>query len=138
MKKVLSLIAILCMALVFFAGCDLFPQSTTEKPCEHKWIDATCVAAKTCSVCGATEGEPDSLNHRPEEDDGDCTTAVKCANEGCDEIIVAALNHAPETDDGDCTTAVKCANEGCNVILVAAKEHNPETDDGDCTMTACT
>ncbi len=134
MKKVLSLIAILCMALVFFAGCDLFPQSTTEKPCEHKWIEATCVAAKTCSVCGATEGEPDSLNHRPEEDDGDCTTAVKCANEGCDEIIVAALNHAPETDDGDCTTEVKCTNEGCDEIIVAAAlNHTPEADDGDVT-----
>lgn len=30
-------------------------------PCEvegHKWIDATCTEAKTCSVCGKTEGEP--------------------------------------------------------------------------------
>ena len=28
-----------------------------EKP-DHTWADATCTAPKTCSVCGATEGEP--------------------------------------------------------------------------------
>ena len=25
---------------------------------EHKWVDATKKAPKTCSVCGATEGAP--------------------------------------------------------------------------------
>ena len=29
--------------------------------CEHVWIDASCTAPKTCSVCGITEGE--SLAH---------------------------------------------------------------------------
>ena len=131
MKKVLSLIAILCMALVCFVGCDFLP---TETPCEHDWTDATCVAPKTCSVCGATEGEPDALNHTPEEDDGNCATAVKCANEGCEHICVAAAEHTPEEDDGNCTTAIKCANEGCEHICVAgAAEHTPAADDGNCT-----
>lgn len=34
---------------------------TTGKPeemLEHKWIDATCTTPKTCSVCGATSGDP--------------------------------------------------------------------------------
>ena len=119
MKKVLSLIAILCMALVCFAGCDLFTQTDPETPCEHDWVDATCTDPKTCSLCGETEGEPDALNHKAEADDGDCTTAVKCAN--CDTIVVAALTHTAEADDGDVTTAVKCANEGCDHIFVPAK-----------------
>lgn len=133
MKKVLFLITILCVTMVFFAGCDLFTPSNPETPCEHDWVDATCTAPKTCSLCGETEGEPDALNHKAEADDGDCTTAVKCANEGCEEILVAALSHAPEADDGDCTTAVKCTNDGCNHTIVAALSHTPEADDGDCT-----
>jgi len=32
-----------------------------EPDCEHEWIDATCTAPKTCSLCGETEGE--ALGH---------------------------------------------------------------------------
>ena len=41
----------------------------TEKPkdpCEengHTWVDATCDTPKTCSVCGATEGDPAAHNY---------------------------------------------------------------------------
>ena len=31
------------------------PNATPE--CAHEWVDATCAAPKTCSKCGATEGE---------------------------------------------------------------------------------
>lgn len=33
---------------------------TYEEPvgCPHDWISATCTTAKTCSICGQTEGEP--------------------------------------------------------------------------------
>ncbi|MBR7179407.1 MAG: discoidin domain-containing protein, partial [Oscillospiraceae bacterium] len=38
---------------------------------EHEWVDATCTAPKTCSVCGATEGE--ALGHTyTNEYDPDC------------------------------------------------------------------
>ena len=57
MKKVLSLIVVLCMALVVFAGCSLLLPLINETPCEHDWADATCTAPKTCSLCGATDGE---------------------------------------------------------------------------------
>ena len=30
----------------------------------HTWIDATCIAPKTCEVCGETEGEPVSFAHK--------------------------------------------------------------------------
>ena len=32
-----------------------------QKGCEHNWTDATCTTPKTCSVCGAIEGE--ALGH---------------------------------------------------------------------------
>ena len=31
--------------------------------CEHTWTDATCSAPKTCSLCGATEGEANPEAH---------------------------------------------------------------------------
>ena len=77
MKKVLSLIAILCMAIVFFAGCDFIPESTTKAPCEHDWVDATCTEPKTCSACGETEGA--ALGHTEETVAG---TAATCTEPG--------------------------------------------------------
>ena len=32
--------------------------------CEHNWNDATCSAPKTCSLCGATDGEADPDAHK--------------------------------------------------------------------------
>lgn len=32
--------------------------ATEGNPAEHKWEDATCITPKTCSVCGAAEGNP--------------------------------------------------------------------------------
>ena len=46
----------------------------------HNWEDATCITAKTCKICGTTEGEP--LGHTPADDDGDCTTAITCSDCG--------------------------------------------------------
>ena len=31
--------------------------------CDHNWEAATCTTPKTCSICGATEGEADKTNH---------------------------------------------------------------------------
>lgn len=51
MKKKLFLLCttILCMCLL--TGCS----------CEHEWMAATCTTAKTCSICGDTDGE--ALSH---------------------------------------------------------------------------
>ena len=35
----------------------------TSLECNHDWTGATCTAPKTCSVCGATEGEALGHNH---------------------------------------------------------------------------
>ena len=36
---------------------EVIKAQETIKKAEHTWIDATKKAPKTCSVCGATEGE---------------------------------------------------------------------------------
>lgn len=53
MKKYVSLMIILLICLLSFSGCS----------CKHTWIEATCVSAKTCSICNVAEGEP--LGHTP-------------------------------------------------------------------------
>ena len=146
MKKALPLIAILCMALVLFAGCKSDPQpdtQPTETPCEHNWVDATCTTPKTCSLCNATDGEPNG--HVEETVAGTaptCTEAGKTDGKKCsvcglitvEQTVISVLDHTPEADDGDCATEVKCTNEGCGAIIIpAASSHTPEADDGDVT-----
>ncbi len=95
----------------------------------HRWNEATCTSPMTCTVCGSTIGAP--VPHTPEEDDGDCTTPVKCSV--CGTVLTEAhATHTPEADDGDCTTAVKCSVCGM-VTTEAHAAHTPEADDGDCT-----
>ena len=42
----------------------------------HSWQDATCTAPKTCSVCGATEGDPNGHNYTAS------VTAPNCTDKG--------------------------------------------------------
>ena len=85
----------------------------------HDWLEATCTAPKTCRVCGRTEGT--ALRHTPEADDGSCTTEVKCAV--CGEVTTGAkTEHIPHADDGDCTTPVTCTQ--CQTVLTAASKHD--------------
>ena len=70
--------------------------------CEHVWSDATCTAPKTCSVCGATEGE--AAGHTPGEA-ATCTTAQTCTV--CGTELVAKLGHV------DANLDIDCDREGC-------------------------
>ena len=148
MKKVLSLIAILCMALVCFAAC-YFP----ETPCEHDWINATCTAPKTCSVCGETDGEP--IGHTEETVVGTAATCTEsgmsdgkkctvCGETTVQQTVIAALGHTEETVAGTpatCTVAGMTDGKKCSVCGVTTVEqtdidalgHAPEADDGDIT-----
>lgn len=67
---------------------------------EHTFDDATCTLAKSCSVCGATEGEP--LGHT--WDEATCTTPASCSI--CGEVDGDANGHTwkPAT----CTAPVTC------------------------------
>ncbi|MBQ7352682.1 MAG: hypothetical protein IJW54_01635 [Clostridia bacterium] len=84
----------------------------------HDWSSATCTAPKTCSVCGATDGN--ALGHTPADDDGDCTTAIKCKS--CDQIAKSGnQSHAYGTITytwangySSCTATRSCAVDGCD------------------------
>ena len=83
----------------------------------HSFADATCTTAKTCTACGVTEGS--ALGHTY-EDDGDCTTDVLCTL--CGEVVVEGNGiHTPGDDDRDCTTAEYCVN--CNFAITPARDH---------------
>ena len=135
-------------------------------PCEHAWVDATCEAPKTCSVCGATEGE--ALGHTEKEIsavDATCTevgwtAGTKCSV--CGEILVApdeipALGHSEEilaareatcvfvgqTEGKRCTT---CGEITVPQEVIPAKGHTEEiipaipktcTEDGATAGTRC-
>lgn len=52
MKKRITLILLLCLLVVSLVGCE----------CKHEWQEADCVIPKTCTKCGASEGE--ALGHK--------------------------------------------------------------------------
>ena len=56
--------------------------------CEHEWSEANCLAPKTCSKCGSTEGE--ALGHEAGAE-ATCTTAQICTR--CEIELVSALGH---------------------------------------------
>ncbi|MBO4374808.1 MAG: hypothetical protein J5829_06850 [Lachnospiraceae bacterium] len=53
-----------------------------EDPCRdgHTWVEATCTKPKTCSVCGATEGE--ALGHEWDENTPNYQQAKTCSRCG--------------------------------------------------------
>ena len=65
----------------------------------HKWIEATCTAAKTCAVCGATEGE--ALGH--DWQDATCTAPKTCAVCGTTEGEALGHDYKEEVEEADCT-----------------------------------
>ena len=100
-----------------------------ERTVTHNWKSADCEAAKTCKLCGATEGE--ALGHTPREDDGDCTTAITCAY--CDYVFAEPKEHVYNDffNANDLGHWYYCSNEGC-ISQKDYSEHYGE-DDGDCT-----
>ena len=106
------------MALTALAGCG----------CQHQWTEATCTEAKTCALCGETEGEP--LGHQWA--DATCTEPSTCSR--CGETTGEPLCHEvaqwteetpstcsePGTETGFCT---RCQQEVTQELPLA--EHTP-------------
>jgi len=73
----------------------------TGAGCAHSWNEATCTAPKTCSICGATEGE--ALGHSWNE--ATCTAPKTCSVCGATEG--EALGHS--WNEATCTTPKTCS-----------------------------
>lgn len=98
---------------------------------EHNWTAANCTTAKTCSICGKTEGS--ALGH--DWADATCTAPKTCKRTGCTattETTLAAVTKAALGHDhnGPWVTTDEnehwkvCAREGCNEQLDKAV-HTP-------------
>lgn len=99
-----------------FAGC-MEPKrclcgETEGEPLGHSWEDATCTAAKYCTVCELTEGEP--AGHRWEK--ATCTEPKHCAH--CDLTDGKPAGH--QWKDATYTKPRTCAV--CNLTSGSPKE----------------
>ena len=70
MKKLLSVLIVLAMALTLLASCGLGDNTPEVTECAHEFKDATCITPKTCTKCQKTEG--DVIAHTVES--GKCPT----------------------------------------------------------------
>ena len=85
---------------------------------EHEWVDATCTAPKTCSACGATEGEALDHSYVPVVTDPTCTTGgyttYTCS--ACGDTYVAdevdALGHTASEAVTENENAADCTEAG--------------------------
>lgn len=86
---------------------------------EHNWTPATCTAPKTCSVCGATEGDP--LGHTEGSEwksDADKHWHV-CTVAGCGVVIESSkAAHTPDREAATETDPIKCSV--CDYIITPA------------------
>ena len=59
MKKTfkVQLISVMLLLALLLSACGESGATPTQPPHVHAWADATCSAPKTCTGCGATEGE---------------------------------------------------------------------------------
>lgn len=99
MKKKIFLILILIM-ITTLVSC----KKETKKGCEHTFQEATCTQAKTCSKCGATEGE--ALGHTFQE--ATCTQAKTCTR--CGAAEGEALGHTFQ--EATCQAPKTCSRCG--------------------------
>lgn len=105
---------------------------------EHDWTAANCTTAKTCSICGKTEGS--ALGH--DWADATCTAPKTCKRTGCTATYGSPLGHDWDTvwTIGDDQHWHKCNRTGCTVINDAANhipDRNAATEDDPVKCTEC-
>lgn len=122
-------------------GCTLTAgtaNSGKDGYAEHNWTAANCTTAKTCSICGKTEGS--ALGH--DWADATCTAPKTCKRTGCTATDGSPLGHDWDTvwTIGDDQHWHKCNRTGCTEIKDAAR-HIPDrtaaTEDDPIKCTEC-
>lgn len=122
-------------------GCTLTAgtaNSGKDGYAEHNWTAANCTTAKTCSICGKTEGS--ALGH--DWADATCTAPKTCKRTGCTATDGSPLDHdwATVWTIGDDQHWHKCNRTGCTVINDAANhipDRNAATEDDPVKCTEC-
>ena len=111
--------------------CTKCGDSYTEaiEKSEHTYKDATCTDAKTCSACGATEGE--ALGHSYNK--ATCTKAETCSR--CGSTKGSALGH--NYKDATCTTPKTCSRCGATSGKALGHTHKAVTCTEGATCTVC-
>lgn len=122
-------------------GCTLTAgtaNSGKDGYAEHNWTAANCTTAKTCSICGKTEGS--ALGH--DWADATCTAPKTCKRTGCTATDGSPLGHEWATDwtTDNNQHWHKCNRTGCTVIK-DAENHIPDrtaaTEDDPVKCTKC-
>ena len=104
MKRKLMPILLICLLMVIFSACG----------CKHQWADATCTTAKTCNLCGETEGSPNGhVWNSPT-----CTAAKNCSV--CGTTEGDPLEHT--WVEATCTQARNCST--CGTTEGTVLEHS--------------
>lgn len=122
-------------------GCTLTAgtaNSGKDGYAEHNWTAANCTTAKTCSICGKTEGS--ALGH--DWADATCTAPKTCKRTGCTATDGSPLGHDWDTvwTIGDDQHWHKCNRTGCAEIKDAANhipDRNAATEDDPIKCTEC-
>lgn len=122
-------------------GCTLTAgtaNSGKDGYAEHNWTAANCTTAKTCSICGKTEGS--ALGH--DWADATCTAPKTCKRTGCTATDGSPLGHDWDTvwTIGDDQHWHKCNRTGCTEIKDAANhipDRNAATEDDPVKCTKC-
>ena len=122
-------------------GCTLTAGTANSEKggyAEHDWTAANCTTAKTCSICGKTEGS--ALGH--DWADATCTAPKTCKRTGCTVTDGSPLGHEWATDwtTDNNQHWHKCNRTGCAETKDAAN-HIPDrtaaTEDDPIKCTEC-
>ena len=130
------------------SGCGDTYTDNAVAATGHSWNDATCETAKTCSVCGATEGDALGHSYNAVVTDPTCTedgyTTYTCAS--CGDTYtgnaVAATGHS--WNDATCETSKTCSVCGATEGDALGHSYNAVvtaptcTEDGYTTYTCAT